>query len=360
MIGSRRPGPVAGQSGPHVSRTRRRPGLAAFALGAVCVSVVLAATVDRGSPSFISSASVELAIPEASGSQRVSGAHAPTEALHTAGLEIDEALLEPGPFGPLPRIGPSGRRPFFAYANPIGLDDSRPKIAVVVLGLGLQRAATDAALELPASVGLQFSAYAPDLHRDVARARQHGHEVLLSLPMEPEDYPANDPGPHTLTVDARPQVNLERLHWILARTNSYIGLAGDGGRFAASRSADPIVADLVTRGLALIEIGTSGLTEEAGQAGLLYARAAEPIDADLSPLSIDYALAGLEAEALETGSALGVISARPMPMARLAEWARSLEGKGLVLAPVSALLVEGAGLAAQLRGESGAARPDRG
>ena len=32
----------------------------------------------------------------------------------------------------------------------------------------------------------------------VARAREAGHEVLLEVPMEPFDYPDNDPGPQTL------------------------------------------------------------------------------------------------------------------------------------------------------------------
>jgi polysaccharide deacetylase 2 family uncharacterized protein YibQ len=35
---------------------------------------------------------------------------------------------------------------------------------------------------------------------DRSRAREDGHEVMLQVPMEPFDYPDNDPGPHTLTA----------------------------------------------------------------------------------------------------------------------------------------------------------------
>ena len=34
------------------------------------------------------------------------------------------------------------------------------------------------------------------------RARAQRHEILLQVPMEPFDYPDNDPGPHTLTTRA--------------------------------------------------------------------------------------------------------------------------------------------------------------
>jgi polysaccharide deacetylase 2 family uncharacterized protein YibQ len=34
--------------------------------------------------------------------------------------------------------------------------------------------------------------------------RAAGHEVLLEAPMEPNDYPQNDPGPFTLLASAAP------------------------------------------------------------------------------------------------------------------------------------------------------------
>ncbi|HEX6144065.1 MAG TPA: divergent polysaccharide deacetylase family protein, partial [Geminicoccaceae bacterium] len=143
-------------------------------------------------------------------------------------------LVEPSPFGPLPRVAADGQRPFFAHASPFDFDDSRPKVAILVLGLGLQERATEAALALPAGISLQFSPYAPDLDRDVTRARRSGHEVLLALPTEPPEYPLGDPGPHTLLASAGSAENLDRLHWVLGRTTAYVGVAGEGRRFAAS------------------------------------------------------------------------------------------------------------------------------
>jgi uncharacterized protein len=178
----------------------------------------------------------------------------------------------------------------------------------------------------------------------VSRARAGGHEVLLDLPMEPPDYPESDPGPHTLLADLSATENAARLSWLLARATGYVGLAGSGGRFAGSEQAEPVLEELAGRGLGLVEIGSRGLAEAAARVSLPYAVAGRPIDDEPSAVAIDYGLAGLEAEALASGSALGVARPYPLSLERLRLWASSLDGKGLVLAPVSALLIERAGL----------------
>ncbi len=270
------------------------------------------------------------------------------------------ALIEHGPYGPLPRIAADGRQPFLAYARPFAADDPRPKVALLVLGLGLQAELTAAAIRLPGEVSLHFSAYAPDLPELLARAREAGHEVLLDLPMEPADYPASDPGPHTLLAASTPEDNLKRLDWLLARAPGYIALAGSGARFATSRGAPPVLDVLARRGLALIEIGESLLASGAAAVALPYAHAAAVIDEDPSILAIDDALAALEAEALASGSALGAAQGYPVSLDRLRLWATTLDDKGLVLAPVSALVIERAGLAAGFESHGQVAGRSRG
>jgi polysaccharide deacetylase 2 family uncharacterized protein YibQ len=90
------------------------------------------------------------------------------------------------------------------------------------------------------------------------------------------------------------------------------------------------------------------------------ANAATVIDQDPSSLSIDVALAGLEAEALASGSALGVAPAYPVSLERLRLWATTLEEKGLVLAPVSAFVIERSGLATESGDREPRARASRG
>ena len=278
----------------------------------------------------------------------------------SAAVAVDPSLIEDGHFGPLPRIGPDGRRPLFAYARPFNFEDGRPKVAVMILGLGLRADLFDAALALPGPLGLQLSPYAPDLPALVERVRRAGHEVLLGLPMEPADYPASDPGPHTLLVDNSHEENLKRLDWVLSRASGYAALAGAGGRFAGSEQAVAVLDVLARRGLALIEVGAGQLEGAAAAAGLPYASAPhvidqdpsaqiletgiKVIDLDPSALAIDRALADLEAAALAGGSALGLAQDYPVSLERLRLWVTTLADKGLVLAPVSAVLIEQSGL----------------
>ncbi|MBI4047308.1 MAG: divergent polysaccharide deacetylase family protein, partial [Devosia nanyangense] len=49
-------------------------------------------------------------------------------------------------------------------------------------------------------------------------------------------------------------------------------------------------------------------------------------------------LEALKAEAVANGSAIGVISALPVSIATVAEWAATAEDKGVILVPASALM----------------------
>lgn len=277
-----------------------------------------------------------------------------------SGLAAVPALIEAGPFGPLPRIAPDGRRPFLAYARPFDLDVRRPRVALLVVGLGLQADLTEAAIGLPGEISLHFSAYAADLPTWFERARRVGHEVLLDLPMEPPDYPASDPGPHTLLASSSTEENLKRLDWLLARATGYIALAGSGSRFAASPGAAPVMDVLARRGLAMVEVGRPELAATAAAVGLPYASAPSAIDEEPSQQSIDSALAALEAGALRAGSSLGVAQGYPVSLERVRLWAATLADKGLGLAPVSALVIEQSGLSAEVRGDAEAKRRDQG
>jgi polysaccharide deacetylase 2 family uncharacterized protein YibQ len=239
------------------------------------VSVVLGAATAlllgaSGQVSFSGAPQLQLPLPPPSRGPVAGAAAAP----------VPTALIEPGRFGPMPRIAADGRRPFLAYAQPFDGADARPKITLLIVGLGLQAVPTQAALRLPAAIGLQFSAYAADLPGQLARARQAGHEVLLDLPTEPPDYPASDPGPRALLAGNPVEQNLEHLDWLLARAPGYIAVAGNGARLSGSASAARALDVLARRGLALVEIGGGHLAGEATAVGVPDSQAAAVIDQD--------------------------------------------------------------------------------
>lgn len=69
----------------------------------------------------------------------------------------------------------------------------------------------------------------------MTKARRYGHEVLLQIPMEPFDYPSNDPGPYTLLTDLPPKENIQRLDWLMSRFTGYFGVTNYmGAKFTAN------------------------------------------------------------------------------------------------------------------------------
>ncbi|ATC33896.1 divergent polysaccharide deacetylase family protein [Caulobacter vibrioides] len=245
-------------------------------------------------------------------------------------------LSAPGPGGGLlPIIAADGRTVADAYARPF-TPDGRPKVSVVIGGLGLNAQTTRAAIEtLPGEITLSFAPYAEGLQGWIDLARAHGHEVLLETPMEPADYPANDPGPYTLIATNRPDDTVRKLEWLMSRATGYFGLSNYlGARFVDNDQAmNTFNAALKARGLAFIDDGLA-----ARRAGPIpRASADRVIDDELSASAIDAQLRALETGAASRGQSLGSGFAYPVTINQVRTWAAGLQARGIQLAPASAL-----------------------
>ena len=239
-------------------------------------------------------------------------------------------------------IGPDGRKPWQTYARPFNRADKRPRIAILLTGLGLSGAATGAAInDLPGAVTLGFNPYTPKLDEWIGVARAAGHEVFLSLAMEPVDYPRVDPGPHTLLISLDRQQNLERLQWVLSRVAGYVGVVSAAGSRFTTSQADllPILDEVKARGLMFVDSHSTD-NSIAGplskSIGLPRAVSDFALDQQASRDAIDQRLLQLEHTAHQTGVALGLGEVYPVTIERLAQWIATLERKGIALAPVSA------------------------
>lgn len=256
-------------------------------------------------------------------------------------------LVEETEFGQIPRMSSTGDTPFEAYSrasNDPAATEGKPTIAIVVSGLGINPNGTMEAIQkLPAEVTLAFAPYGKGLERSVASARTSGHEVLLEVPLEPFDYPDNDPGPDTLLTGQAPRDNLNKLFHVMSRFGGYVGLLNNmGARFTAS-GADfgPVMEELGARGLGYLDDGSSNrsLAPQLAQANRVpFARVDAVVDANPSRASILAQLQALEDRAKQKGSAIGIVSALPVSIEVVTEWARGLEDKGIQIVPASALM----------------------
>jgi polysaccharide deacetylase 2 family uncharacterized protein YibQ len=261
----------------------------------------------------------------------------------------DPRLLEASRHGPIPRIAPDGTRPSDLYARKAAAEKANPdgpQIAIVIGGLGISATSTaDALSKLPGPVTFAFTPYGSGLDTLVARARDRGHEILLQVPMEPHDYPDNDPGPQTLLVTLSAKQNIDRLHWLFSRLQGYVGITNFmGARFTSADAAiAPVLREVARRGLIYVDDGSSPRSQAqqiAGANKVPFARADIVIDAVPGPAEIDNALKRLESAARDRGVAVGYSSALPAAIDRIAKWAKAAQGRGIVLVPITTAAVK--------------------
>jgi len=285
-----------------------------------------------------------IAVPETTTTPEEAGME--VAAIDPGGILPD--LVEETEFGQIPRISGTGVTPFAAYSRAEATDpaaaDGKPTIAIVVSGLGINPGSTSEAIQkLPAEVTLAFAPYGKGLDRSVANARTGGHEVFLEVPLEPFDYPDNDPGPDTLLTGQAPRDNLNKLFHVMSKFGGYVGLLNNmGARFTAS-GADfgPIMEELGARGLGYLDDGSSNrsLAPQLARANRVpFARVDAVVDTNPARAPILAALQALEDKAKSSGSAIGIVSALPVSIEVVTEWARGLSDKGIEIVPASALM----------------------
>jgi polysaccharide deacetylase 2 family uncharacterized protein YibQ len=253
-------------------------------------------------------------------------------------------LLEKTRHGDIPKIGADGARSYTVYAHARTLPPASkelPRIAIVIGALGISASGTaDAFSMLPASTTFALAPYGADVEKLAEHARADGHEILLQVPMEPFDYPDNDPGPQTLLTSLTGEQNVDRLHWLMSRIQGYVGIESFmGARFTATEQAlTPVLQEIAKRGLIFVdgsESARSVAAQIAGGQNLPFAKTNVVLDAVTTPLEIDRALARLELAARQSGAAVGYAAAQPGAIERIAAWAKKVESRGFVLVPIT-------------------------
>lgn len=290
-----------------------------------------------------------LMLPDGHGTTQVAVAFGPpADADMAEQTDAAEAMDEPAKTqeAAAPRPEPAGAQPRWQrYSQDFDETDKRPRIAVVLTGMGLSSATTEAAInQLPAAVTMSFTPYSRRLDQWVSLARTGGHEVMLDLPMEPTSYPDDDPGPQALLTALSPAQNLDRLNWTLNRVNGYVGVATVmGSRFTTAEDAlVPVLEALKEEGLIYLDNRSSQdsvawrLAAKIGLANALNDRTLDTAQA--SRVAIDARLVQLEGIARTEGFAVAMGRPYPVTIERLREWAKGLPERGFVLAPISAVV----------------------
>ncbi len=221
-------------------------------------------------------------------------------------------------------------------ASPSG---GRPRIAVIIDDVGLDRRHSDEAVALPGPVTLSYLAYAPDLPHQTEAARAAGHELLVHVPMEPISRQI-DMGPNGLDTALPPEEVLRRLRWDLDRFDGYVGINNHmGSRFTGDAKAlTPVIEELKSRGLLFIDsrtVGNSAGTGLARSIGVPFAARDVFLDDEQTADGVAARLRDVEAVARRRGTAIAIGHPHEATLLALERWLPGLEKKGFVLVPVS-------------------------
>lgn len=230
----------------------------------------------------------------------------------------------------------------FAVAAPPA--DGRPRIAVVIDDLGVQVPNARRVIELPGPLTLSLMTYALNLPQLAEAGRAHGHELMLHVPMEPEQAPdLVAPGPNALTTDLSAAELRKRMQWALDRVPGVVGINNHmGSKFSADRGAMTVVMqELAARGLLFLDSLTTNhsvgrVTSRA--AGVSYVARDVFLDNEDTVESVRAQIRVLEATARRDGSAIAIAHPKAATIEVLRAWLPTLAARGFVLVPLTALV----------------------
>lgn len=237
-----------------------------------------------------------------------------------------------------------GETPFDAYKRPYTPAAGKIPLAVVFVNVGLSKIATQAMIrDFDPNMSLVFSPYSVDTSAQAQAARDAGHEIWLSMPLENETYPDPDPGPRTLFINASLEQNQGRLFSTMTDLIGYVGVVTGKNHKYRPEDVDgtAFIRQVFGRGLALVDGNTSRpffAREMADRNHYPYAQAQEWLNADLRPAEIRAQLSVLPQKAvLSDNGYILFVEPTPLNLKYIKAWVRTIDKDGLELAPLSAI-----------------------
>ncbi|MBI2235190.1 MAG: divergent polysaccharide deacetylase family protein [Micavibrio aeruginosavorus] len=256
-------------------------------------------------------------------------------------LETIEPLL-PGSTAYGEKFGPVLPPAWVRNAVPSNVPQGKPRVAVIIDDMGMDRKHTRAAITLPGPLTMAFLPYADDLPAQTGEARAEGHELLVHVPMAPVRN-TEGAGPDVLTPEMTPEDFMAMLDKDLSAFSGYVGINNHmGSKMTQDRPGmERVMAELRARGLLFIDsrtINTSVAADEAAKAGIPYAVRDVFLDHEETYEAVAGTLAEVERKALKDGLAIAIGHPREETVKALREWLPTLEAKGIALVPVSAIV----------------------
>jgi|GEM_PF-2326991 len=222
------------------------------------------------------------------------------------------------------------------------LHDSVVRVAIIIDDVGVNRRYSFQAIQMDAGLTLAFLPYATHLKQMTEEALVRGHELMIHIPMEAMDQ-TKDLGPNGLRM-ALNRVEFDRvLKGAFESFDGYVGLNNHmGSRLTQDEERMSwVMSALQERGLYFVDsktIHNSVAGKVAQRYGVAFAERHVFLDHNDELDAVRKQLKILENSARSRGYAIAIGHPKKNTLQAIAEWLPSLEKKGIVLVPVSALV----------------------
>ncbi len=230
-----------------------------------------------------------------------------------------------------------------ATARPQPRPGATGRLAILLDDAGQSLDLVPRAAALPSPVAVAVLPFLPHSADTAARMHDAGHEVWLHLPMEPDDYPRDNPGPGAILVSMKESEIRMAVRSALNNVPFIVGVNNHMGSKATAdlRTMTWVMQEIGGRGLAFIDSRTTAATvaEDAARAqGVPTGRRRVFLDNTSSPAAIRAQLEEAVYQARLEGEAIAIGHLHPSTVKVLAAELPGLAARHAILVPPSKLV----------------------
>jgi polysaccharide deacetylase 2 family uncharacterized protein YibQ len=249
------------------------------------------------------------------------------------------------PQGLKPVKSASGAAPWEVYGAEKSTKSGR-RLVIIVRNLGISERNTGVVFDFPPQIVLNFSPYTRNLNQWVAYARGNGNEVIITLPLEPQNVATTDSGSLQLSSSNSTPVNLSLYNKILGLTTGYTGLIfSNDSRIITGTNPllKTIMRDVSRRGLILVDNRlasntTLALNRDARNLGIPYRAIDWSLTQNFPEKDVRSRLRRLESLIARKRTTVALFSSHPLTLSLLSEWIKKTDSQNIQLVPLTQIL----------------------
>jgi polysaccharide deacetylase 2 family uncharacterized protein YibQ len=229
------------------------------------------------------------------------------------------------------------------FMPPVPAVPPGPLVAIIMDDLGRSTYTAEMLVSIPQQVTFSILPNEPQAVNVAELAHAAGREVMLHVPMEPQGYPAVNPGREALFIKYSDAEIRRRFDQLLAKIPHVSGSNNHmGSRFTEdARALAPVMESLQEKGLFFIDSRTTGssrVTETAHRFGVPTMNRDVFLDNVADVDAITREIRRLESKARSQGMAIGICHPYPETLEALRRELPALAERGITVVPVSMLL----------------------